>query len=114
MVGPVEPDHLEGKGLCPIIGWIPEVMGRSICPSGTAYFLGMMPWKRHPSRLDARSVDAHGIERLNIHDVEAAASIHQHLGELLRADDQVDHERRSSQLWDAFRVVYLIKGYGGL
>ena len=24
MVGSMEPDHLEGKGLRPIIGWIPE------------------------------------------------------------------------------------------
>ena len=28
MVGPVEPDHLEGKGLRPIIGWIPEGDGQ--------------------------------------------------------------------------------------
>ena len=63
---------------------------------------------------DAQSVDAHGVERFDIHDVEAAASIHQYLGEPLRADDRVNHERISSWLWDAFRVVGPIKGYSGL
>ena len=48
--------------------------------------------ERCPNQPDARSVDAHGIEHFSIHDVEAAASIHQHLGEPLHADDRVDHE----------------------
>ena len=58
--------------------------------------------ERRPDQLDARSVDAHGIERFSVHDVEAAASIHLHLGEPLRADDWVDHDRVSSRLRDAF------------
>ena len=39
--------------------------------------------ERRSGRLDARSVNARGIERFGVHDVEAAASIHQHLGEPL-------------------------------
>ena len=70
--------------------------------------------ERCPGRPDARSVDAHSVERLGIHDVEAAASIYQHLGEPLRADDWVNHERISFWLWDAFWVVGPIKGDGGL
>ena len=88
-------------------------MGRSIYPSGTACFLGTMPWKGAPVGW-MRLVDAHGIEHFSVHDVEAAASIHQHLGELLHVDDRVNHKRISSRLRDAFRVVGLIKGYGGL
>ena len=58
--------------------------------------------ERSLGRLDARSVDAHGIEHFSIHDVEAAASIHQHFGEPLHAKDWVDHEWISYWLWDAF------------
>ena len=72
-----------------------------------------MPWKGAPVGW-MRLVDAHGIEHFSVHDVEAAASIHQHLGELLHADDRVDHERVSSWLRDAFWVVGPIKGDGGL
>ena len=68
--------------------------------------------ERHPGRPDTCSVDAHGVDHFGVHDVEAAASIHQYLGESLHADDQVNHERISSRLWDAFRVVGLIEGYG--
>ena len=70
--------------------------------------------ERRSSRLDLCSVNAHGIERLSVHDVEAATSIHQYLSESLRADDRVDHERVSPQLWGALWVVGLIEGYGGL
>ena len=67
-----------------------------------------------PNRPDTRSVDDHGIERFSVHNVEAAASIHQYLGEPLRADDRVDHEQVSPQLRGALRVVGPIEGYGGL
>jgi len=90
------------------------MMDRSIYLSGIASFPGMMSWKRCPDWPDARSVDAHGSDHFSVHDVEAAACIHQYLSEPLCADDQVDHEQISSRLWDAFQVVGLIKGYGGL
>jgi len=64
--------------------------------------------------VDACSVDAHFIERLSIHDVEATASIHQYFGEPLHTDDQVNNERVSPRMRDALWVVGLIKGYGGL
>ena len=65
-------------------------------------------------RSDVRSVDAHGIKRHGVYDVEAAASIHQHLSEALHADDWVNHERIPPQLWDAIRVVGSVEGVGGL
>ena len=40
--------------------------------------------------------DAHGIEGVNVEDVEATASVHQHLYEVLLADDGVDDERVAS------------------
>ena len=63
---------------------------------------------------EACSIDAHLVERLGIHDVEAAASIHQDFGELLRANDWINHERVPPWLRDALRVVGPIEGYSGL
>ena len=110
----MEPNHLEGKGLHPIIGRIPEGNGQIDLPKWHGLLSRHDVVERRSGRSDARSVDAYGVKRLSIHDVEAAASIHQYLGEPLRADDQVDHEWICLWLWDALRVVGLIKGYGGL
>ena len=96
VVGSMEPNHLEGKGLRPIIGRIPEGDGQIDLPKWHDLLSRHDAVERRPGWPDARSVDAHGIERFSIHDVEAAASILQHLGEPLRADDRVDHERISS------------------
>ena len=92
---PREPHYVEGEGLSPVIG--PESDRQIDLPQ----------WHGLPTRHDAMercsdgaevcSVNAHLIERHGVHDVEAAASIHQHLGEPLCADDRVDHERISSR-----------------
>jgi len=62
---------------------------------------------------EARSVDAHLVERLGIHDVEAAAPIHQYLGEPLWTDDRVDDKRIPSWVWDGIRMVGPVESYGG-
>ena len=36
--------------------------------------------------------DVHGVEGVDVEDVEAAVSVHQYLGEALLADDGVDDE----------------------
>ena len=110
----MEPDHLEGEGLHPIIGWIPKGDEQIDLPKWHSLFFRHDAVERRSSRLDARSVDAHGVKRFGVHDVEATASIHQYLSEPLHADDWVDHEWISSRLWDAFWVVSSIKGYGRL
>ena len=76
MVGPVEPDHLKGKGLHPIIGQIPKGDGHIDLPKWYGLLSRYDAVERHPGRSDARSVDAHGVERFSVHDVEATASIH--------------------------------------
>ena len=45
-----------------------------------------------PHQVELRLGDAHGIEGVDVEDVEAAASIYQHLGEVLLADNGVDDE----------------------
>ena len=80
-------DDLEDKGLCPIIGWIPKGDGQIDLPKWHGLLSRHDAVERHSILLVARSVDAHGIEHFSVHDVEAAASIHQDLGEPLRAND---------------------------
>ena len=53
--------------------------------------------------------DAHGVEGVDVEDVEATASIHQHLGEALLVDDWVDDERVATWSGDVERMVSLIK-----
>ena len=113
MVGSEEPDHLEGKGLHPIIGRVPEGDGQIDLPKWHGLLSRHDTVERHPGRPDARSVNAHGVERLGVHDVEAAASIHQYLDEPLLADDRVDDERVPPRLRDAIGVVGLVEGDGG-
>ena len=62
---------------------------------------------------DACLVDAHFVERLGIHDVEAAASIHQYFDKPLWTDDQIDDKRVPSRVWDGIQMVGPVKGYGG-
>ena len=62
---------------------------------------------------EVRSVDAHLVERFGIHDVEAAAPIHQYFGEPLWTDDWIDDKRVPSRVWDGIRMVGPIEGYGG-
>src|SRR6185503_18963685 len=47
-----------------------------------------------------------------VHDVEAAASVHEHLGEAGVADDGVDNERIPSRIRDVVGVVLAAKGDG--
>ena len=76
MVGSVEPNHFKGEGLCPIVGRRPEGDGQIDLPKWHGLLSRHDAVERRSGRPDARSVDAHCVERLGIHDVEAAASIH--------------------------------------
>ena len=46
---------------------------------------------------------------VGVHDVEAAASVHEHLGEAGVADNGVDNERVQSRVWDVVGVVLAAK-----
>ena len=110
----MEPDHLKGNGLHPIIGWIPKGDGQIDLPKWHNLLSRHDAVERRPGRSDVRSVDAHGVVHFYVHDVETGAFIHQYLGEPICVDDWVNHEQISSWLRDIFRVVGLIIGYGGL
>ena len=53
--------------------------------------------------------DAHGVEGVDVENVEAVASVHQHLSEALLVDDGVDNEQVATQSGDMGWMVPLIK-----
>ena len=62
---------------------------------------------------ELRPGDAHSVEGVDVENVDAAASVHQHLGEALLADDGVDDERVVTRSGDVGRMVSLIKSDWG-
>jgi len=53
--------------------------------------------------------DPHEGQSLSIQDVEAAASVHQHLGETGLGDDRVDDQRVAPGIGDAIRVILCVE-----
>ena len=51
----------------------------------------------------------HELQGVDVHDVEPAASIHEHLGESSVAHDGVDNKRVPSRVWDVVGVVLATK-----
>ena len=51
---------------------------------------------------------------MGVHDVEAAASVHEHLGEAGVADDGIHNEWILSWVWDVVGVVLAAEGDGVL
>ena len=89
----MEPNHLKGEGLSPIIELIPEGYGQIDLPEWHGLLPGHDAMERCSGWMEARPIDAHLVERLGVHDVEAAASVHQYFGEPLWDDDQVNDKR---------------------
>ena len=56
--------------------------------------------------------DPHELQGVGVHDVEAAASVHEHLGEAGVADDGIDNERIPFRMRDVVGVVLAAKGGG--
>ena len=71
-----EPHYVEGEGLSPVIGPIPESDGQIDLPQWYGLSARYNTMEGHSDGAEVRSVDAHLIECLGIHDVEAAASVH--------------------------------------
>ena len=62
---------------------------------------------------EVHSVDAHLVECLGVHDVEAAASVHQYFCESLWANDRINNQWVPSRVWDGIQMVSPVEGYGG-
>jgi hypothetical protein len=58
-----------------------------------------------PEKLDMLAWHDSKPQSVGVQDVEAATSVHQHLGEPRVADDEVGNQRVLPRIWDAIRVV---------
>ena len=83
MEGFGEPNHLEGEGISPVIELIPKGNRQIDLPKWHGLLPGHDAVERRSGWAEACPVDAHLVERLGVHDVEAATSIHQYFGEAL-------------------------------
>jgi hypothetical protein len=112
VVGSSEPDHLEREGFPSEVGGSPEADGQIELSEGLDAFSGDDPVKRRHTGPDRGQIDLQEPEGLGIDDVEAAAPVHEDLGEPDVADDRVDNEWIFPRARHAVGVVALVKGDG--
>jgi hypothetical protein len=111
-VGSSEPDHLEREGFPSEVGGSPEADGQIELSEGLDAFPRDDPVKRRRACSDRGQIDLQEPEGLGVDDVEAAASVHEDLGEPDVADDGVDNERIFPRARHVVGVVALVEGDG--
>jgi hypothetical protein len=109
VVGSSEPDHLEREGFLSEVGGSSEADGQIELSKGQDALPGDDPVKGHRTGPDRGQIDLQEPEGLGVDDVEAAASVHEDLGEPGVADDGVDDERVLSWARHVVRVVALVE-----
>jgi hypothetical protein len=112
VVGSSEPDHLEREGFLSEVGGSPKADGQIELSKGLDALPGDDPVKGRRTGPDRGQIDFQEPEGLDVDDVEAAASLHEDLGEPDVADDGVDNERVLSWARHAVGVVALVEGDG--
>jgi hypothetical protein len=91
---------------------VPKQTVKSSCPRGQDALSGDDPVKGRRTGLDHGQINPQEPEGLGVDDVEAAASVHEDLGEPGIADDGVDNERVPSWAPHTVGVVALVEGDG--
>ena len=76
MEGFGEPNHLEGEGLSLVIELVPKGNGLVNLPEWHGLLLRHDAVQRCSGWAKVHPVNAHRVEHLGVHDVEATASIH--------------------------------------
>jgi hypothetical protein len=94
------------------VGGGPEADGQIELSKGLDALPGDDPMKGRRTGLDPGQIDLQEPEGLGIDDVEAAASVHEDLGEPDVANDGVDNEQVLSWARHAVGVVALVEGDG--
>jgi hypothetical protein len=112
VVGPSESDHLECEGFPSEVRGSPEADRQIELFEGLDALPGDDPVKRRRACPDRGQIDPQEPEGLGVDDVEAAASVHEDLGEPDVADDRVDNERILPWAQHAIGVVALVEGDG--
>jgi hypothetical protein len=112
MVGSSEPNHLEREGFLSEVGGSPEADGQIELSKGLDTLSGDDPMKGCCAGPDRGQINLQEPEGLGLDDVEAAASVHEDLGEPDVADDGVDDDRVLSWARHAVGVVALVESDG--
>jgi hypothetical protein len=90
VVSSSEPDHLEREGFLSEVGGSPEADGQIELSKGLDALPGDDPVKRRRTGPDRGQIDLQEPKGLGVDDVEAAASVHEDLGEPDVANDGLD------------------------
>ena len=112
MVGSSDPDHLEREDFLSEVGGSFEADGQIDLSKGQDTLLGDDPVKGRCAGPNRGQIDLQELEGLGVDDVEAAASVHEDLGEPNIADDGVDNERIFPWARHAVGVIALVEGDG--
>jgi hypothetical protein len=112
VIGPSEPNYLEGEGFLSEVGGSSEANGQVNLSEGQDTLSRRNPMEGCCTRPDLGPINPQELQGLGVDDVEAAASIHEDLGEPNVADDWVDDERVPPWARHVVGVVALVKGNG--
>jgi hypothetical protein len=112
VVGSSEPDHLERQDLPSEVGGGSEANGKVELSEGLDALPGNDPMEGHSACPDGGQIDTQEPEGLGVDDVEAAASVHEDLGEPDVADDRVDDERVFPRARHMVGVIGSVEGDG--
>jgi hypothetical protein len=112
VVSSSEPDHLKREGFLSKVGGSSEADGQIELSKGQDALPGDDPVKGRHTGPDRGQIDLQEPEGLGVDDVEAAASVHEDLGEPGVADDGVNNEQVLSWARHVDGVVALVEGDG--
>ena len=112
MVCPLPIYHLECESVSAVVGFVAEC-DRQLEVAGRIRLHAQQDAVEGEERgPQAGSRDPHGFQGVDVHDVEAATPVHQHLGQSHVADDGADNEGVASLSGNADRVVVLVEDDG--
>jgi hypothetical protein len=110
VVCPSEPNYLEGEGFLSEVGGSFEADGQVNLPEGQDMLSGCYPVEGCRTGPDLGPINPQEFQGLGVDDVEAAASVHEDLGEPNVADDRIEDERVLPWAWHEVGVVASVEG----
>jgi hypothetical protein len=96
VIGPSEPNYLKSEGFLSEVGGSSEADEQVNLPEGQDMLSGCNPVEGCCTSPDLGPINSQELQGLGVDDVEAAASVHEDLGEPNVADDRVNDERLPS------------------
>jgi hypothetical protein len=107
-----EPHHLEGEGFLAEVVRCAKPDRQINLPEGLNALARCDAMERHRAGPQLVQPDSHQPQGVRVQDVEATASVRQHLGEPQVAVDWIDNQRVLSLVRDAVRVILVAEGDG--